>query len=286
MDEAGAERQRARTATMAMEMGRAAMIRITESDAAPDALRRAFMYQPFELPDGTITGAGLQMVKATPHRALRPGEVDDDVFEEFRAGAVEQEAMYEEFLAALAGEVPVVGASYLDVACNAGYFCYRMLQMGAASATGIDFHDQGVAFRAANRSLGLDARFVTAAYDMQAHRVPGLTERFDVVSCIAFMCHSSDPTYLLAYLASLARKAVMVYSKFPASKDLTIRYAQPTSRYFGGTFPTCFDSATEMSEPLLRTGLEQLGFRVVEVERRATWKPASPQWRCFIGVRE
>ncbi len=244
-------------------------------------LRAQFAYQPFELPDGTVTGTGLSMKRRTP-----TGDVTPEKMVEFLEASRAQARMYEDIISGIKGNIAsFAGLTYLDIACNAGYFCYRMLQEGCVSATGVDANNFGVAFTAANHALELNAVFVNGSYDMMTHKLP-VDGDFDIVSCVAFMCHCSDPTYLLAALAARARKALVVFSSFSTSDDLVIRYTEDKSRYFHQPFPICFDSATEISERLLRTGMAHLGFNLVaELPRQEYWVPRAPNWRCFIGIR-
>lgn len=264
-------------------------IEFADSGIPREKLIKLFSYQPFVLPDGTITGSAMGQVHGESIRAMRQGECDESQWEKFKTLNTELSMMYEDIISGaknLLGSFS--GLTFADFACNSGYFCYRYLQEGAASATGFDVGDYADAFSIVNKSLNLDAKFINAKYDMMQHRIVPPTGKFDVVSCIAFMCHSSDPTYLLAHLGSLARRALIIMSKIPTAKDeFYIKYARFGSLYFGEDFPICFDAATEISEPLFCNGLESLGFnQVVEIPRKEYWQPGSRAWRCFVALRD
>jgi hypothetical protein len=250
-------------------------------------MRHVFGYQPFCLPDGTVTGVGANLRTGVTERWLNERDAEPEQFSTFKRLNENLSRNYEDIMAGVKNAVgSFAGLTFGDIGSNAGYFCYRMLQEGCAAATGVDPGDHADAYTVANYALKLDARFVQRQYNMMTHQIEGLDQTFDIVSCITFMCHVSDPTYLTAYLASITRRAMVIYTLVPPSKELFVRYRQAEARYFGGTFPICFDSATEISEPLLKAGLKQLGFdRVEEIPRQDYWALPDPRWRCFVAVR-
>jgi len=255
-----------------------------------DALLNQFSYQPFEFPDGTVTGSGAALVTRATRRVLRPDERDDLQAASFLDCNKRLANMYEDFISAMIDNTPSIEqSSYLDFACNAGYFCYRMLQEGFKRSLGVDARDHGPAFDYVRDAAGLNAEFKQSSYNMLTHTASSLgevDEKFDWVSCIAFMCHSSDPQYLLTYLASMTRKGILIFTKIHRSDEYSINFGKESSRYFGGKFPICFDTSTSISDSLLIFGLQELGFkRIVEVERKPYWI-LHPEWRCFYALRE
>ncbi|BAH73800.1 class I SAM-dependent methyltransferase [Solidesulfovibrio magneticus] len=263
-------------------------IPVVDPNLSRDHLLNIFRYQPFKLPDGTITGSGNGQVYGGLTRAMRPGEVTKKEWDNFFLLNSELTMMYEDIIWAIKNEFgSFKGLSFADFACNSGYFCYRYLQEGAEMATGIDGYDFSEAFSIVNRACSLNAKFIHASYNMMTHEAKGLADTYDIVSCIAFMCYSSDPTYLLTYLAKLANRALVVLSKIPHGNDeLFIKYANTESKYFNKQFPICFDAATEISEELFRCGLKSLGFKtVIEILREKHWQPRGTAWRCFIALR-
>lgn len=255
-------------------------------ELSTDELRAQFAYQPFKLPDGTVTGAGLAMIRPSRIRFANPDELAGEESVQFINGALAQHRMYEDFISGIKEKLRRIrGMSYLDIACNAGYFCYRMLQEGCSTAVGVDPGEYSQAFRAANHALNLEASFINAPYDMIQHKLP-IEESYDIVSCIAFMCHCSDPTYLLTEICKHAKKAVVLFSCFPPSNKLFVEYGEASSRYFHQPFPICFDSRTAVSESLLRVGFKHFGFETSEIPRQQHWLPRDETFRCFIGTRE
>ena len=242
-------------------------------------------YQPFRLPDGTVTGAGLSFYKRTELRSINIASDHPDR-DSFIEGAVRQASMYEDFIRLVTENVAVDGATYIDTCCNSGYFPFRFSQLGA-DATGIDIGDYARLFNIVNRFLGTNAEFVRGAYDMMRHDFPALGDRqFDIVSNIAFICHDSDPTFLVHSLARRAKKALLLFSLFPESNRFFIEYGNVPKKYFGEQFPICFDNDVQVSACLLRYALTDLGFsRVIEAERRAEWPFRGQSWRCFLAIR-
>lgn len=119
-----------------------------------------------------------------------------------------------------------------------------------------------------------------------AHKIEGIDDTFDIVFNTAFMCHSSDPTFLLDALAKRARKALLIFSKFTRDDEYVVRFSKITGRYFKQSYPICFDATTEISDSLLMFAFEEMGFaHVIEIEQKPTWLPRSPGWRAFLAVR-
>lgn len=264
------------------------MIDLSDADLSPEtnaALIDSCRYQPYKFPGGIYTGAGLSFIKSTPLRYV--AETDDHPDRGiFIREAKYQAAMYETFIDFAARHVGIEGRTFLDVASNSGYFCYRMSQLGASEAVGLDVGDFSDTYAKMNAALGTKAQYARGRYDMKTHQLNGVDGEFDIVFNTAFMCHSSDPTFLLEALASRAKKAFLIFSKFFESDEYLVRYATTTSRYFGGKFPICFDATTEMSDSLLKFGLRELGFStILEVPREPTWLPHHPAWRAFLAIR-
>ncbi len=205
-------------------------------------------------------------------------------------GANERLAMmYEDFITEIVKSTDdIASMKYLDFACNAGYFPYRLAQLGCLQSCGIDAGDFHPAFKFVADVTGINAEFTQDSYDFSQHKLQQTVvaeKSFDFVSNVAFMCHSSDPQFLLSYLASLTNKGLLIFSMFPSSPAYQISYSTLTSQYFGGRFPVCFDATTAMSDSLLRFGLKELGFSTVtEIPRRPYWL-FDDNWRCFLALR-
>lgn len=254
--------------------------------SAPEGeyLQKTCVYQPFKV-GSVYTGAALSLCKVTELRSVSENSDHPDR-DRFIAESANQAAMYDQLIDFIDAHVGIEGKSFLDVAANAGYFCYRASERGASRSLGIDVGDFDRTYELINSALGTNAEFVRGSYDMRAHELSGTDERFDIVSNIAFLCHSSDPTFLLEALAKRAKKAFLIFSKFPRSDDYVIRFAKTTGRYFKQPYPLCFDATTEVSDSLLQFALKDMGFsEILEVPRQSTWIPRSPEWRAFLAIR-
>jgi Protein of unknown function (DUF1698) len=250
--------------------------------------RRIFGYQPFALPSGARTGVGYSWLTGNPIYSAHPTEVDAKTWVAFSDANDRLNQQYEDIIAGAKETLgSFSGLTYADVACNAGYFCYRFLQEGALSATGYDaFDDLSKAFEIVNANLGTQARFMRQPYDWTTHSIDGVSEIFDIVSSIAFMCHCSDPTYFLSFLGQMTRRCLILYSNVFRDDRFLIEFSRTTSLYFGKKFPVCFDAGTGISDALLTFSLKEMGFqRILELPRAQSWIYPSPPWRCFIAIR-
>jgi 2-polyprenyl-3-methyl-5-hydroxy-6-metoxy-1,4-benzoquinol methylase len=265
------------------------MLDLSSLDASAadiERLRDYCAYQPFVLPGGTVTGAGLSFIKQT---AKRYSDVRDEeaVRGEFLRAAKSQAQMYEDVIDFTAGLVGgFAGKTVLDFACNAGYLTFRASQLGAAIALGIDKVDYSEAFAMVNRALGTAALFRKGEHDMATHRISGAESEFDVVMNVAYMIHVSDPTFLLAELAKKAKRALVLLSSFTRDDGFQIVFHPQVRRYWQRRFPLCFDGKTQMSDGLLKFALTDLGFgQIHEVPRNSPWPLREPTWRAFVAIR-
>lgn len=246
-----------------------------------------FKYQPFVLSDECRTGAALGQLYGRRERVLFRSKCDKSLWDSFSLENDNMARMYETFLAETKGLIGgFENKTFLDIACNAGYFCYRALQEGAKNSTGIDSGDYAAAFNLVNNIINVEAVFIRRSYDIRRHIIEDI-DPADIVFCTSFMCHISDPTFLLAFLADVSKKALLIYSKFPRSDEYFIKYSKKTSLYTKYEFPLCFDGATEISDTLLLFGLKELGFiDVHEINRGKYWLPRGDSWRCFLAIRK
>jgi SAM-dependent methyltransferase len=255
------------------------------SAADVDYLQQTCAYQPFKLPGPVYTGAALGMADGSTVRVMAE-DSDDPERDRFLAETRNQAAMYEQLLDLVDAEVGIAGNSFLDIACNAGYFCYRASQRGASRSVGFDLGDYVRTFDLVNGALGSDATFVKGTYSQRRHELLGPIGQFDIVTNIAFLCHMSDPTFVIETVAERAKKAMLIFSKFPRDDDYLIRFSKSTHVYSKKRFPLCFNGATEVSDTLLEFALKDLGFtRVLEVPKQPTWLPRAPEWRAFLAIR-
>lgn len=249
-------------------------------------LRQRCKYQPFILPDGSRTGVALGQHSGAKERIMMKSEEGTDLYKLFVEKNENLASMYEEFISAAKTYIgDFEGLTFSDVACNAGYFCYRFMQEGVKYAYGYDRDDYVETIDIINRCLGVSVEFKRTKYDMQHHFIEGFQES-DIVLCASFICHSSDPTFLIDFLAKQARKAIILYSTFPKSGSYFVRYGKDIKKYGDRPYPLCFDDNVEVSDSLLKLALTENGFsHIYELERKDTWLPKGDSWRCFIGVR-
>jgi len=248
-------------------------------------LRSSCAYQPFKLPGPVYTGAALGLRDGSTIRTMAE-DSDHPDRSAFIAEVGNQAAMYDRFLEVLDRDVGIAGKSFLDIACNAGYFCYRASQMGASRSVGFDLGDYARTFSTVNRALGTDATFVKGSYSQRRHELMGPIGQFDIVTNIAFLCHMSDPTFVIEALAARARKALLIFSSFIRSDDYLVRFSRTTRRYSERGFPLCFNGETEVSDGLLNFALTDLGFsRIIEIPKEPTWLPRPENWRAFLAIR-
>ena len=196
--------------------------------------------------------------------------------------------MYEDFITALKDIVAdFSGLTHHDFGCNCGYLCYRLLQEGVKASSGNDRDNYSETFSILNKTLGLNATYIKTKYDSTKHQTDIPIEPCDIVTCISFMLHISDPTYLLKYLASISKKYIMLVSLFPHNDNYEISYGTDTSKFANTEFPCCFDTATTVSDSLLYFGLKELGFNTtIEVKKQPHWILRRKDWRCFIAIRD
>jgi len=184
--------------------------------------------------------------------------------------------MYDAFIARIVDICPP-GGSYLDVACNTGYFPVRASLSGIQIAAGTDLGDYSTTFQLLNEITGSAARFTVGKYDSLRHSLTmrdnfGL-QRYDVVSSSSFLCHVPDPLHFLKAMGDLASKAVFLWSGFVESEELIIRYNTP-NRFSSAEFPNGYDDGTSISLGLLYSAMASLGFpHREEIKSQSDWLP-------------
>lgn len=252
------------------------------SKPVTESLKQSFGYQPFILPDGTHTGSG-QLIKpvrlldgSLRHRPryLHPDECNPRQFSSFVRNNENLSRMYEDIISeSLSFIGGIKGKSYLDIACNAGYFPVRMSQLGAKTSTGVDAFDHAPNINLCNQVLSTDVSFINQPYSSLTHNISNLEPAFDVVSSIAFMLHISDPTYLLSYLCSLSSHAVILATQVSFDNSLSVTYSDKVNRYYDSPFPVCFDAMTMITDNLIKTGFQLSGFsHIKRIKRRSYWR--------------
>jgi hypothetical protein len=182
--------------------------------------------------------------------------------------------MYDDFVSAIASRYP--GGSFLDVACNNGYFPVKAQLLGMGRTFGADgglHFERSITFL--NHALGTNAEFIHALYDPRKHDGP-IYGSYDVVSASAILCHVPDPLEFLSFLGSLANEAVFFFGQVIDSDDLLVSYLKPhpdlSPRGLELRFPFRFNDVTRISRGMLYHAFEEMGFGdVVEIPWRDGW---------------
>ena len=251
-------------------------------------------YQPFIIADDVQTGAAHGWVygddpRTKPQLIFRRSEETEENWHRITDSNARLRRMYDDFIGAIVDRFP--GASYLDLACNNGYFPVRASQAGMRPAVGADGDfSYREAVRFLNRALGTHAQFKGRFYDSRLRRARWIGRglgmgrflglgRYDVVSLVAILCHLPDPLGFLAYAGSRAKEAIFFMGQVFDSDAMLIGYQQPHRALgTGERFPFRFNDNTRLSRGLLFHSLEQMGFsRVVELPWRDEWLP--PRFR-------
>lgn len=265
------------------------MFKIEDPNRVPvtDEIREAFKYQPFELGDGTCTGAGANQLRNSPRRILTPAQSNAEDAQEFVAANTRLARMNNDFIAALLARVNGPGKlSYCDLASNAGYFTYKMALAGFGQVTGVDPGKHQAAYDYACQVLGIDIEFINDGYNSRSHTCSALEGRtFDIVSSMAFILHTPDPQFVLNYVCELATKKVMISTEVHDADGYEIKFADAIRQYRPGKFPYCFSSRALLSEKMVRLCFAENGFdTVTEVERQPHWIHGAT-FRCFIAEK-
>ncbi len=247
---------------------------LLSADAIAQA-RALLAYQPFVISDTVCTGAAYNWLYAKSADEWTGPEVYDravvgaETFAAALDASVRMRTTYERFLGAICRAFP--GGSYLDVACNTGWFPVMASLNGMSDCTGLDPGDYGAAVSFLNRVTGAHATFIRGGY---ASPTPVLASgigpdrrpfdrQFDVVSNFAFMGHLGDPLQFLQALTSVARKAVFIWTGLLDVDDYIIRFSDPVSQPppgFEGLTWSRFSYGTSISALLLFTMMDMLGF--------------------------
>jgi tRNA (mo5U34)-methyltransferase len=105
-------------------------------------------------------------------------------------------------------EIPenLVGATVLDIGCNAGFYCLEMKKRGASRVVGVDVDDRYLSqARFAASVLGMDIEFVKCSvYNVQ--EIPG---QFDYVLFMGVFYHLRYPLYALDNIVKKVRQRLI-----------------------------------------------------------------------------
>lgn len=254
-------------------------------------------YQPYILSDDFQVGIAHDWLYRSGTMKMDRSQVSAKDWKAFSKANARLRAMYNDWIDMVWDVVypETPNPTVLDMAGNAGFFLYRFLEKGASRCIGYDLNPKfGHTYKLLNQIIGVNAEFVHSPYNEMTHEIPG-AEQADIVISSAIMCHLSDPTYLLAYLGSLTKKALLLFTAVDDSSALKITYSKPGAFDHMKNpperrFPACFDNMTSISRPLLALGFEAVGFKqVIEIEHRRKWLPSSylnrHNLRAFLAIK-
>jgi SAM-dependent methyltransferase len=215
-------------------------------------------------------------------------EVTDDVWMKAWEANRRLAAMYHDFVEVIVNISS--NGSILDFGCNTGYLPVAASLAGVPVTAGLDHGNYSRAFEFLNKVSGSRAQFDFGEYLPASHSIVspyGQTDKFDVVSYTAVLCHVPDPLQFLKAISALAGKALLLWSGFFESDELLIRY-NPGSKFYNKPFPEVFDNGTSISVPLLLYSMRELGFaRYEELQWQPAWLPKDwharriPEYQCF-----
>jgi len=246
-------------------------------------------YQPFILSDELQTGVAYSW--------LRPGDPRDNPPLVFRQrdwenewekisaanGALRQ--MYDDFIAEIAKRYR--GGSFLDIACNNGYFPVQAQRMGMRGCAGLEI---GAHYRRSllflNEILGTNAKFIRGAYNPRRHSAR-VWRKFDVVAASAIMCHLPDPLEFLAFLGRRAGEAIFFWGQVVDTDEFLVAYQKPHLPFSDEAFPRGFNDNTRLSRGLLVWSLEQMGFTdILELRWREGWLELPGKHLALLAMRK
>ena len=239
-------------------------------------------YQPFIISNDILTGVayswiydddGGRRVYSRNEFVFDRGECKPELFERASIANHQLRLIYDSILDTVAEQFP--GCSFADRACNNGYFVIGAAQRGMTNCIGYDGADYSDSFAFLNRVVGVETKFLQTQYDSWRHWADGF-EISDVVLASQVMQHISDPLYFLSFLASRAKKALVLFTGMGDTNNFQVYYQDPNRFYANKPFPTGFDNDVGLSKGLLFKSLDLLGFdEIIEIPRRDNWLPQS-----------
>jgi len=106
------------------------------------------------------------------------------------------------------------GARALDLGCNEGWFCHRLLEWGAAEVVGIDVRPQNLRRATLLRDhFGIPEERLRLEEGDVFDAVPDRLGRFDVVLLLGLVYHLEDPIGAVRRAAALTRGLCVIESQ-------------------------------------------------------------------------
>ncbi len=261
-------------------------------------------YQPFVFADDLEVGAGYEFCNGegsgmvywptlSPKLLEKFPDIErfiisNEVKTQFTEANQRLRVMYDTFIDEICTHIgDLSNTTFADIGCNSGYFPLSFSLRGAKEAVGFDRGNFSKCFNLLNKILGTNAEFINRHYDGRTQTIPGC-KSYDVVTSIAVICHLSDPLQHLAFLGSIARKAIFIWTPITDDEDYCIRFGEPNKYYKFDGFPFCFDNITRPSARLLRKSLELMGFtKINEISNKDGGMPDSfyKSHKAFLAIR-
>jgi SAM-dependent methyltransferase len=247
-----------------------------------DLAQKVLNYQPFIISDDIFSGVayswlydedGGKRVYSRNEFVFNRNECSPELFEKAGTANHQLRLTYDSILDAVAERFQ--GCSFSDMACNNGYFVIGAALRGMTSCTGLDAADYSESVEFLSRITNVEAKFIQSYYDSWRHWAEDF-EMADVVLASQVMQHISDPLYFLSFVASRARKALVLFMGMGDTDNYQVYYQDPNRFYPDKPFPIGFDNDVGISKGLLFKSLDLLGFdEIVEIPRRDEWLPQS-----------
>ena len=180
-------------------------------------------YQPFIFADDLEVGIGYEALCGEFSGSVYWPTIDPKVREEvgkifvsnknkdqFTKANQRLRIMYDTFIDEICTHIGDVSqTTFADIGCQSGYFPISFSLRGAKRAVGYDRVDFSKNFNLLNSIMGTNAEFVHESYNGRTQTICGC-ESYDVVISIAVLSHLSDPLQHLAFLGSIARRALFI----------------------------------------------------------------------------
>ncbi len=232
-------------------------------------------YQPFLFSEDLEVGAGYEFLggefqglvywPSVPQEALNSPDlsrffINNSGKHQFTAANQCLRVMYDHFVDEICSRIGDISqTTFAEIGCNSGYFPLSFSSRGARESVGYDRENYSNVFALLNDILGTNAQFIHQSYNGRTQSIPDCGS-YDVVASVAVLCHLADPLQHLAFLGSIARKAIFIWTPITNDDDYCIRFGEPNQYYENDDFPLCFDNKTMPSSKLLKKSLELMGF--------------------------
>jgi len=251
--------------------------------------KKYLRYQPWIISDDCRTGAADHWINLSGIFIMERHHVEAADWIRFAEVNERMRTMYISWINSICDLVgSLKDLTVIDTASNEGQFLYQFLQRGAKRCIGYDLNPEfGIANNLLNNITGMNTEFINQPYDMITHKISG-AERGDLVISSAIMCHLSGPLYYLAFLGSITKKALFLFTAVDNAPVLRITY-QGARKYYNNAFPICFDDLTFVSRILIDFGLKELGFtRIIELPYQEDWvhRVWYDNFQAIVALRE